>query len=452
MQGVRVVVDGAEIAGAGARGRERDRRVVRQRARARRRARTPTRSGPAKGVHITVPWAKVRNDIAAVIPVPKDRRSVFVVPWGDFTYIGTTDTDYDGPLDDPQCTPDDIAYLLRAINGAVTTPLTETDILGTWAGLRPLVKDAGSERTADLSRRHSVTTSASGVVTVTGGKLTTYRRMAADTVDAVARSLGVKGRSRTARLPLSGARGLGRRRALGAPRRAATAATAARSARLDRGAAGAGRADRARARLLEGRGRVRGARRDGAQRRRRARAPHPRAAARARRVGRCRGRGRPAHRADPRVDRRRPGSVGRPRTGPSSTPNARPRSSPRPRSTRPSEPDRAPTRGADAVHSRTRRTDASDRARRRGDGDRAARAARASRSTTRCSRRLRDACADGQHRRRDAQRVEPRLVAARDALGARARGARAARARSPARPTPTRSRRCCASARRPRSR
>ena len=60
-----------------------------------------------------MPWAKVRNDIAAVIPVPKDRRSVFVVPWGDdFTYIGTTDTDYDGPLDDPQCTPDDIAYLL----------------------------------------------------------------------------------------------------------------------------------------------------------------------------------------------------------------------------------------------------------------------------------------------------------------------------------------------------
>jgi glycerol-3-phosphate dehydrogenase len=154
-----------------------------------------------------VPWAKVRNDIAAVIPVPKDRRSVFVVPWGDFTYIGTTDTDYEGPLENPQCTPDDIAYLLRAINGAVTTPITEGDILGTWAGLRPLVKRAGSERTADLSRRHSVTTSASGVVTVTGGKLTTYRRMASDTVDTVARSLGASGHSRTARLPLSGARG-----------------------------------------------------------------------------------------------------------------------------------------------------------------------------------------------------------------------------------------------------
>ncbi|MGH9031488.1 MAG: FAD-dependent oxidoreductase, partial [Acidimicrobiia bacterium] len=55
---------------------------------------------PAKGIHITVPWAKVRNDIAAIVPVPKDRRSVFVVPWGDLTYVGTTDTDYDGPVDD----------------------------------------------------------------------------------------------------------------------------------------------------------------------------------------------------------------------------------------------------------------------------------------------------------------------------------------------------------------
>ena len=204
VQGVRVVADGTEIL-------VRARTVVNatgvwsDNVRALDEGRDPDSIRPAKGVHITVPWAKVRNDIAAVIPVPKDRRSVFVVPWGDFTYIGTTDTDYDGPLDNPQCTPDDIAYLLRAINGAVTTPLTESDILGTWAGLRPLVKGAGSERTADLSRRHSVTTSASGVVTVTGGKLTTYRRMASDTVDTIAKLLGTKGRSRTARIRLSGA-------------------------------------------------------------------------------------------------------------------------------------------------------------------------------------------------------------------------------------------------------
>ena len=205
VQGLRVMVDGSEIlvqtrAVVNATG------VWSDNVRALDEGRHPDSIRPAKGVHITVPWTKVRNDIAAVIPVPKDRRSVFVVPWGDFTYIGTTDTDYDGPLDNPQCTPDDIAYLLRAINGAITTPISESDILGTWAGLRPLVKRAGSERTADLSRRHSVTTSESGVVTVTGGKLTTYRRMAADTIDVVSRSLGVRARSRTARQPLSGAR------------------------------------------------------------------------------------------------------------------------------------------------------------------------------------------------------------------------------------------------------
>src|SRR5258708_2816439 len=71
---------------------------------------------PAKGIHITLPWDKVRNDIAAIVPVPKDKRSVFVVPWGDVTYVGTTDTDYDGPIDDPQCPPEDVTYLLRALN------------------------------------------------------------------------------------------------------------------------------------------------------------------------------------------------------------------------------------------------------------------------------------------------------------------------------------------------
>ena len=170
---------------------------------------------PAKGVHITVPWNKVRNDIAVVIPVPKDKRSLFVVPWGplpdgtfEHTYIGTTDTDYDGPLDDPQCTAEDIAYVLRALNAAVTTGIEPSDITGTWAGLRPLVKasEAGA-RTADLSRRHSVRRSPSGVITVAGGKLTTYREMAEDTVDEVLDDLGRRARCRTKKLPFLGAEG-----------------------------------------------------------------------------------------------------------------------------------------------------------------------------------------------------------------------------------------------------
>ena len=169
---------------------------------------------PAKGVHLTVPWEKVRNDIAVVIPVPGDKRSLFVVPWGprhdgtfEHTYVGTTDTDYSGPVDDPQCTGDDIDYVLRALNASVTTGVTADDITGVWAGLRPLVKAASSGRTADLSRRHKVTPSPGGVVTVTGGKLTTYREMAEDTVDAVLRHLGRSARCRTRRLPLRGAQG-----------------------------------------------------------------------------------------------------------------------------------------------------------------------------------------------------------------------------------------------------
>ena len=162
---------------------------------------------PAKGVHLTVPWAKVRNKIATIVPVPRDRRSVFVVPWGDFTYVGTTDTDYDGPLDDPQCTADDIEYLLRALNRAIADPVAVEDICGTWAGLRPLLRTTSDARTADLSRRHRVRVSTSGVITVTGGKLTTYRRMAADTIDQAARLLGKRTKGRTRRLRLLGADG-----------------------------------------------------------------------------------------------------------------------------------------------------------------------------------------------------------------------------------------------------
>ncbi len=170
---------------------------------------------PAKGVHITVPWSKVRNTVAAVIPVPGDKRSVFVVPWGQFTFIGTTDTDYTGPVDDPQCNEEDVEYLLRALNGAITETVTTDDILGTWAGLRPLVADPeASGRTADLSRRHKVRRSDSGVVTITGGKLTTYREMAADTIDEVLaevlktdRFARLRLRSKTKHLKIHGANG-----------------------------------------------------------------------------------------------------------------------------------------------------------------------------------------------------------------------------------------------------
>jgi glycerol-3-phosphate dehydrogenase len=173
---------------------------------------------PAKGIHVAVRADRLPCDYATVLTVPGDRRSIFVVPWaadeaggpsepGRYTYMGTTDTDYEGSLDDPHCTADDVAYVLDAVNAWTSADLTTEDVTATWAGLRPLIRDARSSRTADLSRRHKVIVSTEGLVTVTGGKLTTYRKMAADTVDAV---LGAPTRRRirraspTTRLPLVG--------------------------------------------------------------------------------------------------------------------------------------------------------------------------------------------------------------------------------------------------------
>lgn len=189
---------------------------------------------PAKGVHLTIPWEKVRNDIAVIIPVKRDKRSLFLVPWGPkadgtFThcYIGTTDTDHDGNLDEHQTTAADIDYCLEALNQALDTAeageITLDDVTGVWSGLRPLVKapttvvdgagtaEQPSGKTADLSRRHQVAVSESGVVRVSGGKLTTYREMAEDTVDAVMQQLDRRTRAQrrqsTRKLKLLGARG-----------------------------------------------------------------------------------------------------------------------------------------------------------------------------------------------------------------------------------------------------
>jgi glycerol-3-phosphate dehydrogenase len=142
--------------------------------------------------------------------VPNDRRSIFVVPFQDapYTYVGTTDTAYAGSLDDPRCTPEDIAYLLAAVNASTSSNLDVDDVTGVWAGLRPLLAPAEGkelkERTADLSRRHRVSDSGDGVVHITGGKWTTYRQMAQDAVAALAPYVSPLGRVRTKSLRLYG--------------------------------------------------------------------------------------------------------------------------------------------------------------------------------------------------------------------------------------------------------
>jgi glycerol-3-phosphate dehydrogenase len=165
---------------------------------------------PAKGVHVSVPHDRLPADVAAVFSVPNDRRSVFVVPFDDapFTYVGTTDTAYDGSLDDPHCTPADVTYLLDAVNASTSSNLTSDDVTGVWAGLRPLLAPvkgkALKERTADLSRRHQVSDTGDGVVHVTGGKWTTYRQMAQDAVDALTPYVTNLAKVRTKTLALYG--------------------------------------------------------------------------------------------------------------------------------------------------------------------------------------------------------------------------------------------------------
>jgi glycerol-3-phosphate dehydrogenase len=134
-------------------------------------------------------------------------RFVLVLPQGDGrTYVGLTDEPVDGPIPDVPAPPEsDIGFLLDILGTALDTPVRRADVVGAFAGLRPLLDDEHG-RTADVSRRHAVLISQDGVVTVVGGKLTTYRRMAQDAVDAAVERRDLPRRPcRTARLPLVGA-------------------------------------------------------------------------------------------------------------------------------------------------------------------------------------------------------------------------------------------------------
>jgi glycerol-3-phosphate dehydrogenase len=164
---------------------------------------------PARGVHMVVPSDLVRNDVAVILPAAGGPGSVFAIPWheGNLTYIGTTDTDYAGDMDDMIVNAGDIDILLSHLNPNVQAALTSDDVVGTWAGVRPLLKGEKKDKTADLSRHHRITRWPSDVVSVTGGKLTTYRRMAEDTVDEVLKVLGREERCRTKSVALHGADG-----------------------------------------------------------------------------------------------------------------------------------------------------------------------------------------------------------------------------------------------------
>jgi glycerol-3-phosphate dehydrogenase len=181
---------------------------------------------PSKGAHLVVRGAAMGHPRSAVtVPVPGERnRYVLALPQPDgLVYLGLTDDPITGALPDvPLADAADRSFLLDTVNRSLGVPLTQADVVGSFAGLRPLAAgDDPSQRTADLSRRHVIDegSGTGGVITVYGGKLTTYRRMAEDTVDVVAGRLGVTAPCRTASTPLVGAAPVAELRTVAAPAR-----------------------------------------------------------------------------------------------------------------------------------------------------------------------------------------------------------------------------------------
>ncbi|PSM15810.1 glycerol-3-phosphate dehydrogenase/oxidase [Nitratireductor sp. StC3] len=170
----------------------------------REKGRAAGRLSPAKGVHLVLPAAKMLNDTAISLPVKRDRRTVSVINAGPFAYVGSTDTAGGSAADTPCIDASDVEYLLDGLNQHLREPVSIDDVTGGWAGLRPLLGEQGRHRSADLSRRHLVELEAPGFVTVTGGKLTTYRAMAEEATDLVVGLLDLKRRSITSALKLTG--------------------------------------------------------------------------------------------------------------------------------------------------------------------------------------------------------------------------------------------------------
>ncbi|MBS1863045.1 MAG: glycerol-3-phosphate dehydrogenase/oxidase [Actinobacteria bacterium] len=167
----------------------------------------PVRVRASKGVHILVPRGRIEAETALILRT--ERSVLFVIPWGAHWIVGTTDTEWRFDRDHPAASRADIRYLLDHLGAVLTEPPGEEDVVGVYAGLRPLV-DRDAAATTALSREHVVRRPAPGLVTVAGGKYTTYRLMARDAVDAAAAEMGEQlDPSRTHQVPLLGAEGLG---------------------------------------------------------------------------------------------------------------------------------------------------------------------------------------------------------------------------------------------------
>jgi glycerol-3-phosphate dehydrogenase len=157
---------------------------------------------PSRGTHVTVAREKLPlNGGGAIAPAGKGR-TIFVLPWLGRTLIGTTDVDYEGGLDHIPPSEDDVGYLLGAVNDFFGTDLGPADLSGAYAGVRPLISTGDPKKSVDISRRAELYETASGMLTITGGKLTTFRRMAKQVVDRLVERDGREAPCRTHEIPL----------------------------------------------------------------------------------------------------------------------------------------------------------------------------------------------------------------------------------------------------------
>lgn len=147
---------------------------------------------PSQGVHLVVDRSYLPTDTAIIIPHTDDNRVLFFVPWHQHVLIGTTDTPVAEIKMEPKPLEEEIAFLLKTTARYLTKPLRRENVLSAFAGLRPLVKASEEENTAALSRDHVLFVSASGLISITGGKWTTYRKMAQDAVDKAIQTGGLK--------------------------------------------------------------------------------------------------------------------------------------------------------------------------------------------------------------------------------------------------------------------
>ncbi|HKT82467.1 MAG TPA: glycerol-3-phosphate dehydrogenase/oxidase, partial [Solirubrobacterales bacterium] len=160
------------------------------------------RISPSRGTHVLIDREKLSTGSAACIVPAGAGRAIFALPWYGRTLVGTTDNDFEGDIDHPRPGGEDVEYLLDAVNDFFGISLGAGDLVGAYAGVRPLIATGDPKKSVDISRKAELYETSSGMLTITGGKLTTWRRMAKQTVDRMVEREGREATCHTAEIPL----------------------------------------------------------------------------------------------------------------------------------------------------------------------------------------------------------------------------------------------------------